>query len=102
MRLSTILMLCAAGLLLAACMTPRQVEAAAVIQELYRDGILSREQFDALMGALHPSTWVNDVIAIGSGLLGGTGAFVATNVSRNRARRLRGEPVETPDPAPSS
>jgi hypothetical protein len=98
MRVSTILMLCAAGLLLAACMTPQQVEAAAVIQELYRDGILSREQFNALMAALNPSTWVSDVIAIGSGLLGGTGAFVATNVSRNRARRQRGEPVTVPAP----
>lgn len=88
----------AALLLLAACMTPRQSEAANVLADLYQQGLLDRSQFDALLAALSPSTWVSDVIAIGSGLLGGTGAFAATNIVRNRARAARGEPIGVPKP----
>lgn len=64
----------AALLLLSACMTPRQAE--------------------ALAAALSPTAWVQDVIAIGSGLLGGTGAYFATNIHRDRLRKVRGEPVK--------
>lgn len=83
---------------LAACMTPRQSGAAQVLYDLYDQQLLTKEQLDALLAALSPSTWVSDVIAIGSGLLGGTGAFAATNIVRNRARAARGEPIGVPKP----
>lgn len=95
----TLLVLLAVALLFAACMTPRQTEAAEVLRQLHRDGILTSEQLQLLLDALNPSTWVNDVLAIGSGLFFGTGSYVATNWSRNRARRSRGEPVGKPTPA---
>jgi len=84
----------AALLLLTACMTPRQTEAAAVLTDLFYEGVLTKEQLDALLAALSPSSWINDIIAIGSGLIGGTGAYVATNMRRNALRRARGEPVK--------
>lgn len=86
----------AACLLLTGCMTPRQTEALVVLQEMLTAGVITREQFDALAAALSPSTWVSDVIAIGSSLLAGTGAYVATNLRRNSLRRARGEPVQVP------
>jgi len=95
----TVLLLLAVALLFAACMTPRQTEAAEVLRELYRGGILTPEQLQLLLDALNPTSWVNDVIAIGSGLFFGTGSFVATNWARNRARLARGEPVGKPTPA---
>lgn len=88
------LILAALLLLMTACMTPRQTEAAAVLTDLFYEGVLTKEQLDALLAALSPTTWVNDLIAIGSGLLGGTGAYVATNLRRNALRRARGEPVK--------
>lgn len=98
MKTRSIVLFLVVALLFAACMTPRQSEAAEVLRELYRQGILTNEQLQLLLDALNPSTWVNDVIAIGSGLFFGTGSYVATNWSRNRARRLRGEPVAAPKP----
>jgi TctA family transporter len=95
-KLVTIAAIVATSLLLVSCLTPRQAEATQVIQDLYQRGILTREQFEALIAALQPATWVNDMIAIASGLLGGGGAYIATNISRNRARALRGEPVNVP------
>lgn len=86
--------LLAALLLLGSCMTPRQTEAAAVLQELFYEGVLTKEQLDALLAALSPTAWVNDLIAIGSGLFGGGAAYVATNMRRNALRRARGEPVK--------
>lgn len=99
MKMRNAILFLVVALLFAACMTPRQTEAAEVLRDLYRQGILTSEQLQLLLDALNPSTWVNDVIAIGSGLFFGTGSYVATNWSRNRARRLRGEPVAAPKPA---
>lgn len=93
MKLATIISIASVAALCVACMTPRQSDAALVVQQLYQDGVLTREQFEALMSALHPATWVNDLIAIASGLLGGGGAYIATNIRRDRARMRRGEPV---------
>lgn len=92
-RVLVMLFVVAACLLLASCMTPRQAEALMVLQDLVRQGVLSQEQFERLAAALSTATWVTDVIAIGSGLLGGTGAYVATNIRRNALRKARGEPV---------
>lgn len=85
----------AAIFLLASCMTPRQTAAAQVLQDLFAQGILTREQLNALLAALSPSTWVSDVIDIGKLLLTGYGSVLVTNVVRNRARVARGEPVGT-------
>lgn len=90
----TIFIVALLALLLTACMTPRQTEAAAVLTDLFYEGVLTKEQLDALLAALSPSSWINDIIAIGSGLIGGTGAYVATNMRRNALRRARGEPVK--------
>lgn len=78
---------------MASCMTPRQTEAVLVLQELYQRGVLTREQFDALMAALNPSTWISDTIAIGSSLLTGVGSYYLVNKRRDAAREARGEPV---------
>jgi len=80
-------------LLTTSCMTPRQTEAIGVLRDLYERGVLSLEQFNALVAALTPVTWVTDAIAIASGLIGGVGGYVATNIKRNSMRRARGEPV---------
>lgn len=99
MRARTVILFMVVALLFAACMTPRQNEAAEVLRDLYHQGVLTEEQLQALLDALSPSAWINDVIAIGSGLFFGTGSYVATNWSRNRARRRRGEPVAASKPA---
>lgn len=82
--------------LLSSCMTPRQTEAVEVLRGLLRDGVISREQFDALVAALNPATWVNDVIEMGKLLLTGGATYTAVNYRRNRARVARGEPVKVP------
>ena len=74
-------------------MTPRQHEAAIVLHELMREGVLSPEQFEVLLAALNPDTWWQDMLTIAMGLLSGTGAYVATNWRRDRLRQARGEPV---------
>lgn len=81
-------------LTLSACMTPRQTEALAVLQDAYTRGLFTTEQFEILAAALSPTAWVQDVITIGSGLFGGVGAYVATNIHRDKLRRVRGEPVK--------
>ena len=78
--------------LLSSCLTPRQHEAAIVLHELMRDGVLSPEQFEVLLAALNPDTWWQDMLTIAMGLLSGTGAYVATNWRRDRLRSARGEP----------
>lgn len=86
----------AALLLLAGCMTPRQSQALLVLNDMLESGLIDRSQFDALVAALSPATWISDMIAIGSGLIGGGGAYIATNIKRNSMRRARGEPVTVP------
>lgn len=95
-KIALLVALLAVALLAVGCMTPRQTEAAGVLQEMLADGRITREQFNILLAALSPSTWVSDVITIGGSVLAGGGAYVATNLRRNSLRRARGEPVTVP------
>lgn len=79
--------------LLSGCMTPRQSEAVEVLRDLWQRNVITTEQFEALLAALSPTTWVNDVIDLGKMLLTGGGTYAAVNYTRNRARMKRGEPV---------
>lgn len=88
---------CVVLLFLSSCFTPRQHEAAIVLHELMRDGVLSPDQFETLLAALNPDTWWQDMLSIAMGLLSGTGAYVATNWRRDRMRQARGEPVGRPE-----
>lgn len=86
----------AAVLGLSACMTPTGVAARDVLVDLYNSGAITQEQFQRLVEALNPSTWVRDVVLLGTQLLSMGGAVQITNVMRNRARTARGEPVAVP------
>lgn len=86
---------------MASCMTPRQTEAVLVLRDLYEHGYLTQDQFDKLLAALNPSTWVSDVVAIGTSLLSGGGAYYLVNKRRDALREARGEPVAVPQPAPN-
>ena len=74
-------------------MTPRQHEAALVLHELMREGVLSPEQFEVLLASLNPDTWWQDLLTIAVGLVSGGGAYFATNWKRDRMRISRGEPT---------
>lgn len=80
-------------LLLTSCLTPRQHEAALVLHDLMKQGVLTPEQFEVLLAALNPDTWWQDVLTLAVGLVSGGGAYFATNWKRDRMRQARGEPI---------
>lgn len=80
-------------LALSGCMTPRQNEAVEVLRDLWARNVITQEQFEALVAALSPSTWLNDVLYLAGNLVTGGATYGAVNYSRNRARKKRGEPV---------
>ena len=78
---------------LTSCMTPRQVRGLELIAQAERDGRISPEEAEEMRGAMSTSNFFNDVLMLLG--LGGTGVstYIATNWSRNRQRRQRGEPT---------
>ena len=92
------ILLLLSGLVASACMTPRQVDAATLVRDAVAEGRLSQEEGQKLIDAMSPSTWLDDVLK-----LVGTGGvtWAGINWQRNRARRLRGEPVKVAKAKPA-
>ena len=97
-----LLLIITPSVVLTSCMTARQVRGLERIAQAERDGRLAPEEAQEMRDALSTGNFLNDILMMLG--FGGTGVatYVATNLSRNRQRRKRGEPVRPEDLNPAS